>query len=191
MKKSALRRADLVFSMVLMAVSVFCMIYSVKSFFNPFGRDFSMVSGDDIKKTILEWYLSPSLVPFIFAACLLICAIFLYRNARKEGAKFDFLTRGNIQFFMKNREVYVAVGEIAILTIYIKGLIPLCRNHLDLFPRFQGFPFMIATFVCLTIQMIIFGKKTPVKIITAVVISGVAAFAITYGFGMLAMIPLP
>lgn len=150
-----------------------------------------MVSGDDIKKTILEWYLSPSLVPFIFAACLLICAIFLYRNARMEGAEFDFLTRENIRFFVKNRETYVAVSEIVILTIYIKGLIPLCRKQLDLFPKFQGFPFMIATFICLTVQMIIFGKKTPAKIITAIVISGAAAFAITYGFGMLAMIPLP
>ena len=191
MKKSTLRRADLVFSLVLMAISVFCMITSIKSFFNPFGRDFARVSGDDIKNSIMEWYLSPALVPFIFAACLFLCAFLLYQNARKDGAKFDFLTKEKITAFLKNRELHVAVIIIGILAVYIKGLIPFCRAYLDIFPKFQGFPFMIATWICLMAQMIIFSKKTPVKIVLAVVIAAAASAAITYGFGMLALIPLP
>lgn len=74
MKKTTLRRMDLVFSIILMMLSVWIMINCVKMFFNPFGREFARVSGEDIKDSILNWYLSPALVPFIFACCLMICA---------------------------------------------------------------------------------------------------------------------
>lgn len=191
MKKSALRRADLVFSLILALISILSMFYCIKLFFNPFGRDFAMVSGDDIKRTMQEWYLSPALVPFIFSACLLLCAAFLYRNARQEGARFDFLTKENVIIFIKNRETKVAVIEFAILAGYIKGLIPFFRAHLDIFPKFQGFPFMIATWLCLLTQMIIFGEKTMKKLLMALLISAIASAAVTYGFGVLAMIPLP
>ena len=178
MKKTTLRRMDLVFSIILMMLSVWIMINCVKMFFNPFGREFARVSGEDIKDSILNWYLSPALVPFIFACCLMICAIALYKIARANG-------------LLHNHEMHVAVLVIAILTIYIKGLIPLCRAALDIFPTFQGFPFMIATFVCLVAQMIVFSKKNAKKMIAAVVVAAIAAAAVTYGFGTLAMIPLP
>ena len=58
MKKSTLRRADMVFSVVLMVVSFVAMVESVKLLFNPFGRDFADVRGDDIKNNILNWYQS-------------------------------------------------------------------------------------------------------------------------------------
>ena len=98
MKKSTLRRADLVFSIVLMVISVATMIESVKLLFNPFGRDFEDVKGDDIKNSIETWYQSVGLVPFIIAAFIFICALCLFHFARREGARFDFINFNNMFF---------------------------------------------------------------------------------------------
>lgn len=73
MKKSTLRRADLVFSVFLMVVSVAAMIESVKLLFNPFGRDFEDVRGDDIKTSLETWYQSVGLVPFTVPGHYRIC----------------------------------------------------------------------------------------------------------------------
>ena len=191
MKKSALRRADMVFSLVLMAVSVWTMMESVKLLFNPFGRDFSKVRGDDIKASIETWYQSAGLVPFVIACFLLICALFLFHFARREGARFDFIKLDKVRTLLKNEEFRVAAVVIGILSIYVFVLMPLCRSHLDLFPRFQGFPFLVATFIMLFDMLVIFGYKKAIKILVSLVISAAAAGAIAYGFGMLALIPLP
>lgn len=191
MKKSTLRRADMVFSLVLMGISVWTMIESVKLLFNPFGRDFSQVRGDDIKGSIETWYQSAGLVPFIIACFLLICALFLFHFARREGARFDFIKPGKIKSLLKNEEFRVAVAVTAILSVYVFVLMPLCRSRLDFFPRFQGFPFLVATFIMLFAMMVIFGEKKPKSIVISLIISAAAAAAIAYGFGMLALIPLP
>ena len=191
MKKSTLRRADLVFSLVLRFISIAAMIESVKLLFNPFGRDFEDVKGDDIKNSIETWYQSVGLVPFIIAAFILICALFLFHFARKEGARFDFIKLDNIRTLLKNEELRVAVIITAILCAYIFAFMPLCREYLDFFPRFQGFPFMIATFLMLFSMMVVFGKKKIKDIFCYFIASALAAGAIAYGFGMLALIPLP
>ena len=191
MKKSTLRRADMVFSVVLMIVSFVAMVESVKLLFNPFGRDFADVRGDDIKSNILNWYQSVGLVPFVIAAFIFICGLCLFHFARKEGARFDFIKLGNIRALLKNEEFRVAVIVTAILCAYIFAFMPLCRKYLDFFPHFQGFPFMIATFLMLFLMMDIFGKKSAKQIAKNFVASALAAGAITYGFGMLALIPLP
>ncbi len=191
MKKSTLRRADLVFSIVLMVISVATMIESVKLLFNPFGRDFEDVKGDDIKNSIETWYQSVGLVPFIIAAFIFICALCLFHFARREGARFDFINFNNIRALLKNEEFRVAVIVTAILCAYIFVFMPLCREYLDFFPRFQGFPFMIATFLMLFLMMVIFGTKKLKSILSYFVASALTAAAIAYGFGMLALIPLP
>lgn len=191
MKKSSLRRADLVFTLFLMLVSVWTMLESVKMFFNPFARPFAKVSGEDIKNSILNWYMSPALMPFIFAACLLLCSILLYLHARNDGARFDFFTKEKVKSFFQAREFKVASLIIVIMTFYVFALVPFCRAHFDYFHEFQGFPFMIASFICILTQTLIFGKRTPPRIALGILISAVAAAAITYGFGVLAMIPLP
>ena len=191
MKKSTLRRADLVFSIVLMVISVATMIESVKLLFNPFGRDFEDVKGDDIKNSIETWYQSVGLVPFIIAAFIFICALCLFHFARREGARFDFINLNNIRALLKNEEFRVAVIVTAILCAYIFVFMPLCREYLDFFPRFQGFPFMIATFLMLFLMMVIFGTKKLKSILSYFVASALTAAAIAYGFGMLALIPLP
>ena len=191
MKKSTLRRADLVFSVVLMIVSVAAMVESVKLLFNPFGRDFADVRGEDIKASLETWYQSVGLVPLIIAAFVFVCGLILFHFARKEGARFDFLKLSNVREFLKNEELRVAVIVTGILCAYIFVFMPLCRQYLDFFPRFQAFPFMIATFLMLFSMMMIFGKKSVKQIVMNFVASSVAAGAIAYGFGMLALIPLP
>lgn len=191
MKKPNLRRADLVFSVFLMIISVATMIESVKLLFNPFGRAFEKVSGDEIKSNLENWYQSVGLVPFIIAAFLFICGLFLFHFARKEGARFDFIKLDHVKALIRNEEFRVAVIVSAILCIYVFVLMPVCREYLDFFPRFQGFPFMIATFCMLWASMVIFGEKKASHVVKSLVVSALAAGAITYGFGMLALIPLP
>lgn len=191
MKKSSLRRADLVFSLVLMGISIAAMIESVKLLFNPFGREFEQIKGDDLKACIENWYQSVGLVPFIIAAFLLVCALFLFHFARKEGARFDFIKLDNLRTLLKNEEFRVAVIVTVILCAYVFAFMPLCRKYLDFFPRFQGFPFMIATFLMLFLMMAVFGKKTLKGMLSYLLVSALAAGAIAYGFGMLALIPLP
>lgn len=191
MKKSTLRRADLVFSVFLMVISIAAMIESVKLLFNPFGRDFEDIRGDDIKASLETWYQSVGLVPFIIATFVFICALCLFHFARREGAWFDFIKLDNVRALLKNEEFRVAVIVTVILSAYIFAFMPLCRGYLDIFPRFQAFPFMIATFLMLFCMMVVFGEKKLVPIVKYFVASALAAGAIAYGFGMLAMIPLP
>ena len=191
MKKSTLRRADLVFSLVLMAISVYVFFESIVLFFNPFGRDWDRVKGDTIKKAIDEWYTSPSLLPFILAIILFICATILFKNAQKEGAKFDFFTKEKFITFAKARETHVCIIVVALLVLYIFAFMPLCRKYLNFFPTLQSFPFMIATFLYLFSLMVIFSEKTGKKIMMSFIVSVCAAAFIGVGFGILAMIPLP
>lgn len=191
MKKSSLRRADLVFSVALMGVSIAAMIESVKLLFNPFGREFEQIKGDDLKACLENWYQSVGLVPFIIAAFLLVCALCLFHFARREGARFDFVKLDNLRTLLKTEEFRVAVIVTVILCAYVFWFMPLCRKYLDFFPRFQGFPFMVATFLMLFLMMAAFGKKTLKGMLSYVLVSALAAGAIAYGFGMLALIPLP
>ena len=191
MEKSTLRRADLVFSYVLTLISLYIIIKSIILFFNPFSRDFELVTGEVLKETIMKWYESPALLPFLLGFVLLFLASRLRVVAIKDGAKIDFLTKEKIIGFMKNREVYVASVIIVILIVYVYVLIPQCRAYLNFFPKFQGFPFMIATFISMAAQMLIFNKKTASSMIKSIVIAFLASAAITYGFGTLALIPLP
>lgn len=50
---------------------------------------------------------------------------------------------------------------------------------------------MIATFLMLFLMMVIFGTKKLKSILSYFVASALTAAAIAYGFGMLALIPLP
>lgn len=189
MKNSTLRRADLVFSLILMAVSVYVMIESYHLLRNPFGR--ANITEEEIARNMTDWYESIAIVPFILAVFILICAIALFRFAWRQGARFDFVTAENCRKLVKNREFTVAIGVSVILIIYDQFLIPFCRKHIDFFPKFQAFPFMVATFIMMFVMMIAFVKRTPKHIVMSLIISAVAALAIAIGFGMLALIPLP
>ncbi|OON97664.1 MAG: hypothetical protein ATN31_07905 [Candidatus Epulonipiscioides saccharophilum] len=191
MKKSTLHRIDLVFSIILMIISIATIISSYQLFINPFGRSADKVTPESIQLEIDQWYTSPALVPFLLAIVLAICAISLFMTAIKDGARFDFFSISKLKFVLTQRETWIFFIIVAILSLYIFVLIPTCRQYLNFFPKFQGFPFMIATFICLAAQMLIFSEKTLKKLLTCVLVAAVSAFVITYGFGVLAMIPLP
>lgn len=191
MEKSTLRKADLVFSIVLMFLSVWILIQSAKLFFNPFGRSMEDINPDELKTLLIQWYQSPALLPAILAMLLLLCAVILMHYALRQGAKLDFFTKENLKKLLHKREFYVVLIVVFTLYLYIFAAIPVCRRFLNFFPRFQGFPFMIATFLYLLSMMVIFNKKKMRQLLISLAISAGAAGAITYGFGVIAMIPLP
>ncbi|ONI44891.1 hypothetical protein AN641_05485 [Candidatus Epulonipiscioides gigas] len=191
MKKSTLRRVDLVFSIILIITSIIIMYNGYKLFINPFGRSLEKITTESIQKEIENWYISPALMPFLLAIVLCICGLFLLRVALKDGAKFDFFKVDKLKFVLMHRETRVATIVITILALYIFVLIPVCRENLDFYPTFRGFPFMIATFICLLLQMFIFSEKTLKNILSCIIVASLSSVVITYGFGVLAMIPLP
>ena len=178
MKKDTLRRADLIFSLVLMGISVFTLIESYSLLCNPFQR--ADITQEAIASNIADWYESIAIVPMILAV-FIMKLLGSYRIIKKE----------NVQKLLKNREFKVAVSITVILLVYIKGLIPFFRKTIDFFPKFQAFPFMIATFIMLFVMMIAFAERTKKHVVTSLIVSAVSAAAISYGFGMLALIPLP
>ncbi len=191
MSKSSLRRADLVFSYILMAISVYVIIESVVIFFNPFAREWEKIKPETIKDTIEKWYESPALMPFLLGFILLFLAFRLRGVALKAGAKFDFLSVSKIKTFVNLRETKVATFVIVAFFVYVLVFIPLCREYLNFFVMFQGFPFLVATFLFLALQMVVFNKKNLKVILMSLLVAAIFAGAITYGFGTLALIPLP
>jgi len=191
MKKETLRRADLLFSIVLMLVSIWFGVKSALLFPNPFSKDWDILTKEEVQKNLDEWFKSPGLIPLIFSIFLLICSIVLLITVIKDGAKFDFITKEKVKIFLNNNELHTAIKVIGLLIVYIFILIPLCRNFLDLIPQFQWFPFLIATFIYLSVFIIFFNEKTKKKIITSFIVAAAGAGSITVCFGVVAKILLP
>lgn len=191
MKKETLRRADLLFSIVLMVVSVWFGVKSALLFRNPFSKSADLLTKEEIATNLSDWYNSPGLIPLIFSVLLLLCAVILFRTAWKEGARFDFFTKEKTIAFLHNDEFHVAIKVIGLMGVYLFGLIPLCRNTIDFIPTFQGFPFLVATFIYLFTFVIWFNEKTVKKIVMSLIVAGVGSAAITLGFGSVAQILLP
>ena len=191
MKKDTLRRADLLFSIVLILVSIWFGVKSVLLFPNPFSKDWDRLTSEEIQANLDAWFKSPGLIPLIFSVFLLICSIVLLVTAVKQGARFDFFTKEKITTFLKNNELHTALIVIGLLFGYIYILIPLCRNYLNLFSQYQWFPFLIATFTYLAVFIIIFNEKTRKKIITSFIVAAAGSGFITLSFGVAAKILLP
>jgi hypothetical protein len=191
MNKQTLRRADLFMSYVLLVFSAAIFFMSIANFINPYGRDFEKVRAEEFKMQFERWFEQPALFPFIASILLAVCALGLRSKAIKDGAKFDFLTKEHAKNLFKSREFLVVATVVPLTAIYLFVLIPICRMLLNFFPTFQGFPFGVATFLYLFTFMFIFNDKTAKKILFTLFISLAATAMITYGFGSLALIPLP
>ncbi len=191
MEQKTLRRADLIFSIVLILISIYVFITSIALLINPFGRDFAKLSGDRIKDNIINWFVSPALMPFLLSLFLFFCALMLFRNARREGARFDFIKWPKLVDLVKQRETYAFFIVALFLCLYIFVFMPLCRKYMNFFPAFQAFPFMVATFLYLALMMIVFNQKTWKKVLLSILVAACSAGFIAVGFGVLAMIPLP
>ncbi len=93
--------------------------------------------------------------------------------------------------FFEQGEFLISVKVIGLLGAYLFILIPLFRKFLNVIPTFQGFPFLLATFVYLGVFIIMFNEKTVKKIITSLIVAAAGSAAITIGFGVAAKILLP
>jgi len=191
MKKTTLRRADLLFSVVLMLVSIWFGIKSALLFSNPFSKEWDILTEKEVQENLEVWFKSPGLIPLIFSVFLFICAVVLFVTAFKEGARFDFFTKEKTIAFLKNNEFHTALIVIGFLFAYIFILMPLCREYLNFIPEFQGFPFLIATFIYLAVFTIFFGEKTKKKIISSLIVSAAGSGLITLCFSVGAKILLP
>lgn len=166
MEKNALRRADLVTSIILMVLAVLGIVLSVP------------LMSDTIRKGE-PFYKSAGLFPIVICTFLGLCAISLFSKARKDGARFDFFKAEKAIATLKSREFKIAGVIIGLLALYIFVLLPLM-------------PYSIATVLFLILFMLYF-KGTPTKksVLIILIISVIATAILTYGFGELAMIPLP
>jgi len=163
--KRNLRRADLVTSTILFLFASVVFFEAYKMLSRTLGK------GKD-------WYTSAGLFPLIVSVCLAICALLLFLRAWRDGARFDFFSASSIKAMTMNKEVRVATIIITWLAFYIFGML----NFL---------PYWLATFLFLFLFMVLFKKITVKSIVTMLIVSICATAALTYGFGTLAMIPLP
>ena len=122
---------------------------------------------------------------------LLVCAVSLLHVARREGARLDFLSLAKLKALAKNPEARSFALSAALLALYAFAAIPLCRRYLNLFPRFRGFPFFVATAAYMLSMMLTFGGKKKGHTAVSILVSILASLAITWAFGTLAQIPLP
>ncbi|VDN48906.1 conserved membrane protein of unknown function [Petrocella atlantisensis] len=165
MEKRNLRRADLVTSIIVFAFSVFVFISAIGLMSNTLEKG-------------KEWYVSAGLFPIIISVFLALCAFMLFFRAKKDGARFDFIHKEAVMALLKDREFRVAVIIISLLIIYIFILLPLL-------------PYWLATFIFLYTFMLIFQERTFKNIVIMTIVAVLSTVALTYGFGTLAMIPLP
>lgn len=165
MEKQHLRRADLVTSIIIFVFAVFVFANAV------------MLMNDTLGKG-KDWFVSAGLFPMIISVMLALCAFLLFSKARKDGARLDFFKVDKIKNLAKSREFQVACIVIGLLAVYIFILLPLLV-------------YWAATFIYLYSFMLIFGKRTLKGFIVMTIVAVLSTIALTYGFGTLAMIPLP
>jgi hypothetical protein len=166
MNKSTLRRADLVTGILLLVVAIVGFYMSWQYMQDSLSRD-------------TAWYKSAGLFPMIITFFLGVCSLLLLQIAKKDGAKFDFLTNEKLRVLMATKSFQIAIVIIGWLAAYIFILIPLLH-------------YMLATFIFLTLFMLYFEEeRNPKKIMIILIICICATAALTFGFGQLAQVPLP
>lgn len=190
-EKKVVRRFDLVTSILLISGSIWFLFQCKDLFFNPFGK--KVVSEKELAEISEMWFQSPALFPFLVGVLLLISGIALLVIALKDGARFDFFTKENFKSLGKNREFLTFLIVGGSLAIYIYALIPFCRAFLNIFPyTFQGFPFMVATFIFISEISIIYQReRTKKNVLISLLVAFIASLVISVMFNKGALIPLP
>lgn len=161
---AALRRADLIFGVLLTAASVFFFVQSVKLMKLTLSKN-------------AEWYLSAGLVPMLVSALLFLCSMILIINAL--GSKVSFsASKEDALSFLRSRKFI----STAFIIVWFASYIFLFLNFLDYIP---------ATLIFLIGFIAAFSEKDLKKILVGVVVSVVVTVVIYYCFGRLVGIPLP
>lgn len=192
MDKQTLRRADLVMSIVLMALAVFVFIMSAQLM----NRTLNLNNPDSA-----IWYRSSGLVPMIVSILLGISAISLFAKAWGDGARFDFFTKEKIVSFITCREFKVAGFVIGWLAIYIFVLLgPIEEAIYNALYEIDGIswiipqylPYTVMTFIYLLVFILVFNDRSKKRNwVISLVISLVVSVVVAYLFGDVAMIILP
>lgn len=164
LKKESLRKADVIFSIVLILLGIYVLINALKM----------PVTG--LPGTVeQEFYIAPGFLPAIVAIVLIIMGLALLINGLKSGGKISKKDIINVIQAIKSENFVKSVIMIALIIIYTFILI-------------GRLPFFWATFIFLTISMFFLRATSWWRII---LISALASLIITYSFGTLARIPLP
>lgn len=167
MEKQNLRRADLITSVILFLYSTGMFILSLQLMMRTLEKN-------------RHWYQSAGLFPLITSVLLIICALSLFRTAILAGANFKFINKSGVITLMKSHEFKASATVIGLIATYIFVLLPISWLRYE-----------YSTFIFIFGFMMIFNKKNKKAIITSLLISIIATVLLTYGFGKLAMIPLP
>lgn len=137
----------------------------------------------------VEWYTSPALMPlFIGTVIGILSALLIIKN---HHSFIEFL----------NNEKEVSINNLNDITIkdilihykenqIIRLIITLILLILYVFVFIGRIPFLLATFLYLASNMIIF-RENSFAIWKLILISLVTSLLINYGFGIVAKIPLP
>lgn len=167
MEKKNLRRADLITSAILLVYATGMFVMSLQLMMRTLEKN-------------RHWYQSAGLFPLITSALLIICSIFLMKTALSAGANLKFISKSNFTNLIKSSEFRATATVIALIATYIFVLLPL-----------KWLRYEYATFIFIFGFMTLFNHKNKKTILKGLLISIIATMLLTYGFGELAMIPLP
>ena len=136
----------------------------------------------------VEWYTSPALMPLFIGAIIGILSIlliiknktnfieYLKNNKNNSKVRDQISIKDAIMHYRENQLISFVI-TLVLLIFYI-------------FVFIGRMPFVLATFLYLVLNMIIFREKG-FAIWKLVIISIVMSVLINYGFGIVAKIPLP
>ena len=136
----------------------------------------------------VEWYTSPALMPLFIGAIVGILSILLIIKNKTNFIEYLKNNKNNSkvrdQISIKDAIMHYRENQL------IRFVITLVLLILYIFVFIGRMPFVLATFLYLVLNMIIFREKG-FAIWKLVIISIVMSVLINYGFGIVAKIPLP
>lgn len=165
MDKKELRRNDLIASLIVLGLSIFILVDSIRMIF------FTDLPGVKLH----GWFVAPGFLPLILSVGLIVMSLIILSIALKESDKIKFPGWEKVLNLFKSKDKLIMVAEIGLLFSYAFVLI-------------GNIHFALASFIYLFLAMFIVRATSWYKIL---IISGVVAIAITYLFGNLFKVPLP
>jgi len=114
MPKEKLRHADVVTASLLSLLSLALLIGASRM---PLRGTYGGV--------VNVWYVSPAALPFVIGTGLLVMSLGLLRRALREGGHRGLVAffRARIRALPENRPVHRMLGVVALLAIYVYGLL--------------------------------------------------------------------
>ena len=168
---------DFISGMVLLVFSILVFIYGIY-----------IISTMNLGKGI-EWYTSPAIMPLLIGLVIGILSVLLMLKNRKSfvehiSKKNNINSKLRNQFSMKDAILNYRENQS------IRFFITLVLLIFYIFVFIGRIPFVLATFLYLILNMIVF-KDKGYAIWKLVIISLFMSLLINYGFGIVAKIPLP